>query len=75
MSPSAFAALLSETFRLDNGDILEVNRSARGGRGLDVYLIRDGLRRDLSGCGSDRCIQPSMSPDRARVLYVRAPAE
>lgn len=74
LPPPTVATLLAGTFAHRSGDILEVNRSARGGRGLDVYLIRDGIRRDVSGCGDARCVQPSLSADRDRVLFVRAPA-
>jgi hypothetical protein len=73
LSPTAFSTLLAETFKHMSGDILEVNRSARGGQGLDVYLIRGERRTDLSGCGNNRCVQPSMAPSRTRVLYVNVP--
>lgn len=73
LSPTAFSTLLAETYKHSSGDILEVNRSARGGQGLDVYLIRGDRRTDLSGCGNNRCVQPSMAPSRTLVLYVNVP--
>ena len=52
---------------------LLVRRSARGGRGFDVFLVTAPDRqRNLSDCGDERCGQPSLSPDGEKVLYVRA---
>ncbi|OPY76446.1 MAG: hypothetical protein A4E65_03185 [Syntrophorhabdus sp. PtaU1.Bin153] len=50
---------------------LYVERSARGGRGFDVFLKVEYKVTNLSDCGDDRCGQPSLSPDFRRVLYIR----
>ncbi len=50
---------------------LFVERSARGGRGFDVFLKRGKEVVNLSDCGHDTCGQPSFSPDFRKVLYVR----
>lgn len=66
------ARLLSEN-RAYAGEIdLIVERSARGGRGFDIVLVAAGQRRLLTDCGDIACGQPSLSPDRRRVLFIRA---
>jgi hypothetical protein len=66
--------LLQENRAYADGRQLIVRRSTRGGRGYDVSLVTNGEARNLSDCGDDLCGQPSLSPDRRYVLYVRAPS-
>jgi hypothetical protein len=65
------STLLEENRAYADGRNLMVKRSARGGRGFDVFLVSGGKERNLSDCGDDACGQPSLSPDGQRVLYVR----
>ena len=55
-----------------DGRELRVERSARGGRGFDVFLVSGNVARNLSDCGDDTCGQPSLSPQSQRALYIRA---
>ena len=70
------AILLSENRAFSGDRRLVVDRAENvpdpRRRGFDVYLVSDGVRRNLSQCGSDSCGQPSMSPAGDRVLYIRA---
>jgi hypothetical protein len=63
--------LLQENRAYADGRELLVKRSARGGRGFDVYLVSGATERNLSDCGDAACGQPSLSPDGQRVLYIR----
>jgi hypothetical protein len=67
--------LLQENRAYADGRTLLVKRSARGGRGFDVFLVTPEGERNLSDCGDERCSQPSLSPDGNRVLYVRTPRQ
>ena len=64
--------LLQENRTYADGRELRVERSTRGGRGFDVFLVAGGMVRNLSDCGDDACGQPSLSPDGQRALYIRA---
>jgi len=55
-----------------DGTRLRVRRSERGGQGFDIFLVKDGVQRNLTDCGNDRCGQPSLSADGAALLYIRA---
>jgi hypothetical protein len=66
------AKLLQENRAYADGRQLIVERSQRGGRGYDVYLIAaDGSKKNLSDCGDDACGQPSRSSDGRYALYIR----
>ena len=69
------AALLPDSRAYTDGRRLVVRPSERGGRGLDVFIERDGQpATNLSDCGDDYCGQPSLSPDGRHVLWVRSEA-
>jgi len=63
--------LLQETRQYEDGVILEVRDSERGGRGRDVYLIQGGREKNLSDCGDDLCGQPARGPDKATFFFIR----
>jgi hypothetical protein len=64
--------LLQESQALEGDRSLRVSRSARGGRGFDVFYAQPGADRlDVSDCGDDSCGQPSMAPDGSKIVYVR----
>jgi len=67
--------LLQEDRDYANGWRLEIRRSARGGRGFDVFLITDGATRNISDCGDDACGQPSLAPDAGRCSTSARPVE
>jgi hypothetical protein len=68
-----FISILEQENRVYDGNrTLYMERSARGGRGFDIFLKTGQMERiNLSDCGDDRCGQPSLSPDFRRVLYIR----
>lgn len=68
------AALLPESRTFQDGRSLVVRPSERGGRGIDVFIERDGQQAtNLSDCGDDYCGQPSLAADGRHVLWVRSP--
>lgn len=67
------ARLLQEARAYHGGWALVVDRSERGGRGVDVFLRSPGKTYNLSDCGDDYCGQASLTPDFRRVVFVRAP--
>lgn len=66
----AFALQEERDYANETG--LRVRRSERGGRGFDIFLIKDGTQRNLTDCGNDRCGQPSLTADGRALLYIRA---
>jgi hypothetical protein len=69
------AALLQESRSYADGRRLSLRYSQRG-RGLDVFLEAPGnAAANLSDCGDDACGQASLSPDGARVAWIRSAAE
>jgi hypothetical protein len=72
---SQVSILLQENRAYEDGTDLLVQRSVRGGRGFDIYIVTGHAdARTLTDCGDDYCGQPSLSPDHRYVVYVRAPA-
>ena len=65
--------LLQENRAYADGSELIVKRSTHGGRGYDISLVTKGSVKTLSDCADDYCGQPSLSPDRRYVVYVRTP--
>lgn len=65
------AALASESRAYSGGIVLDLRRASGSQTGFDVFLVKDGSAADLTSCGDARCGQPSLSPDRDRLLYVR----
>lgn len=63
--------LLQENRAYADGSELIVKRSTHGGRGYDISLVTKSSNKTLSDCGDDYCGQPSLSPDRRYVVYVR----
>ena len=65
-------ALLQEGRDYADGTRLEVQDSARGGRGRDVFLIDSaGSQKNLTDCGDNLCGQPSRSQDGLVIIYIR----
>jgi hypothetical protein len=67
------ALLLEEAQAYRDGRKLTISYSQRGGRGLDIFITAPGSSSvNLSDCGDDSCGQPSLSPDGAQVMWIRA---
>jgi hypothetical protein len=67
------ARLLQDARAYEGGVELIVERSERGGRGLDVFLRSKGGTVNLSDCGDDYCGQAALSPDRRRAVFIQSP--
>jgi hypothetical protein len=70
---AAIAALTTNARAHDGNRALIVDRSARSGRGFDVYLRSPEGRANLSDCDPDSCQQPSFGSDFRSVVYIRVP--
>ncbi len=70
---AAIAALTTNARAHDGNRTLQVDRSARSGRGFDVYLRSPQGRANLSDCDPDSCLQPSSGPELLSVVYIRVP--
>ena len=64
--------LLQDARAYQGGWTLTIDRSERGGRGLDVFLRSPKGTYNLSKCGDDYCGQASLSRDQRRAVFVRA---
>ena len=70
---AAIAALTTNARAHDGDRALQVDRSARSGRGFDVFLRSPQGRENLSDCDPDSCLQPSFGPAFRSVVYIRVP--
>ncbi|TCL67175.1 hypothetical protein [Rhizobium sp. BK251] len=69
----ALARLTQDARAYSDGRVMTVDRSARGGRGFDVFLKAQGSVVNLTDCGDDYCGQASLAPGKRRLVFVRTP--